>query len=239
VVAGFAPTTCGPSFIDGDEDWRHIDLDAFRGTMLRLRVYDRWDAGCGFVSVDHAYLSPEPAYPTLRPQTVGTVISSFEDAQAMVANGWVALGAFADPQSPDAWSGTARLSNLEAVRVGRGAVSTCELGEGCDQPTGELYSPFFDVNARYLNFAMSGGGEGGNVPVGVEVLDAEENVLARFQPDNCGPSHINGRDDWHHIDLDAFGGASVQLRIYDEAPGGCGFLSFDHFFLSDTPEGTP
>ena len=237
VIAGFAPDSCGPSFIDGDEDWHWIDLDGQIGNDVRIRIFDRSSGGCGFVSFDHLYLSDAIRGPSLTPQTEGIVIGDFENAQTMIAAGWTGTGAFAAPLSPDAWAGTARLTNVFAARVGRGAVSTCEIGgAGCDAPTGELRSPAFTVNARYLNFAMGGGN--GTAPVGVEVLDANDMVLASFRPNQCGPSYVNGRDDWHHIDLMAFQGQTVRLRVFDDEPGGCGFVTFDHFFLSDTPEGS-
>jgi hypothetical protein len=90
---------------------------------------------------------------------------------------------------------------------------------------------------RYLNFVMAGGN--GTAPVGLQVLDINNQVLATFTPNNCGPSFINLRDDWHHIDLQAHLNTMVKVRIFDNEPGGCGFLSFDHVYISDTAQGTP
>ena len=237
VIASFVPNSCGVSHLDGDEDWHWIDLDGQQGNSIRVRFFDREAGGCGFVSFDHLYVSNQGRGPSLTPTSRGTVIGDFEDATAMIASGWTGTGAFATPSTSDAWTGTSRLTTQFAARVGRRAVSTCEIGGGgCDQPTGELRSPLLTVNAPYLNFAMAGGN--GAAAVGVQVLSETDAVLATFTPNQCGPSYVDGRDDWHHIDLSALAGQQVRLRIFDDESGGCGFVSFDHFFLSDIAEGT-
>ena len=74
----------------------------------------------------------------------------------------------------------------------------------------------------------------GTVPVGFEVLDPSDSVIASFQPASCGPPWVNGDDDWVSVDLTAQIGNMVKIRIYDNEAGGCGFVSFDHPHMSAT-----
>jgi hypothetical protein len=256
VLATYRPNACNPSFIDGDDDWRHIDVRALRGAQARVRLFDASDGGCGFVSADHLYLSdagrgalvatagedvePRPAEvnASAADDAFDTVLSSFEDPVAMVAGGWIATGAFADPMGDDAWSGTARPENGAAARIGERAVGTCEIagpGTGCDGPTGTLTSPAFGVDADFLSFLMAGGN--GAADVGLELLAEDDAVVATWSPSSCDPSFINGDDDWRHIDVRAFRGAMLRLRVYDREAGACGFISFDHFYLSAAGRG--
>lgn len=238
VIASYSPKSCAPSFVDGDDDWRFIDLTAAMGTEVRLRFYDREAGGCGFIGFDHVYFGDEIRGSRLAPSVSGIVVGDFDDAPQTLAAGWTATGAFASPSTPDAWTGTSRLANVDATRVGLRAVSTCEIGGGgCDGPTGTLRSPPFVVSERYLNFLMTGGN--GMAPVGLRVLDERGVEMASYTPNGCGPSFVDGADDWHHIDLQALAGTTIQVEIFDESSGGCGFLSFDHVFLSAMPEGTP
>ncbi|MEO1338233.1 MAG: hypothetical protein AAFV29_21495, partial [Myxococcota bacterium] len=248
VIAAYRPSQCSPSYVNGDDDWHHIDLSAFIDEQVQIRIFDAAEGGCGFVSFDHVYLSGQGRGDRVSTAIASTnasltadafirrqLIADFDDPQALASN-WTATGAFADPTTPDAWAGTARVANMTAARIGAQAVSTCEIGGlGCDSPTGELTSPPLTVDFRYLNFMMAGGN--GSAPVGVEVLDGANNVVGQYIPNSCGPSHIDGDEDWHWIDLGAQLGNTVRIRIFDREPGGCGFVSFDHFYLSDAIRG--
>jgi len=57
VIATYAPNSCGPSYIDGDNDWVNIDLTAQAGKQVHVQVYDNEANGCGFVSFDHVHMS--------------------------------------------------------------------------------------------------------------------------------------------------------------------------------------
>jgi hypothetical protein len=253
IIHTFTPATCGPSFIDGDEDWTRIDMSAIQNAYVKLQVFDNEAGGCGFVSTDHYYQADAIWDPTGSGQDGGVValtpaveamlgwnvtlpddafeqvIGDFDDA---TANNWTATGDFGGAAGADAWQGTSG-----AARVGLRAVSTCELNNnagGCDAPTGTLTSPGFMVDAArpYLNFLMGGGN--GTAPVGLRVLDMSSSEIASFTPNSCGPSFIDGDDDWVSIDLTAQVGNMVQIEIFDNEPGGCGFVSFDHVHMSAT-----
>ncbi|MBB3062299.1 cadherin repeat domain-containing protein [Microbulbifer rhizosphaerae] len=255
VLHTYIPNSCGPSYIDGDDDWTSIDMAAVKNAYVQLQVFDEEAGGCGFVSADHFYQAAEAWNPadnaidgggvTLTPATekqLGFNVTLGEDAFAQVigdfddatASDWTATGDFAGPAGADAWRGVSG-----EARVGAMAVSTCELNNnelGCDAPTGTLTSPAVTVDAErsYLNFLMAGGN--GTAPVGLEVLSAaDESVIASYTPNSCGPAAINGDDDWVTIDLGAQAGSDVKIRIFDNEPGGCGFVSFDHVHMSSEP----
>lgn len=245
----YSPSTCGPSYISGDDDWTYFDTSEIRNAFVQLSFFDNEPGGCGFVSFDHAYQS-NTLYPdatainggavtasanlgfnvTLSDDAIEQVIGRFDDATAEVANGWVATGAFANPAAADSWRGTAG-----EARVGAGAVSTCEIGgAGCDGPVGTLTSAAYTVDAArpYLTLLLGGGN--GSAPVGVRVLDGNDQELISQLANACGPSYVNGDEDWVSIDLSAYVGQSVRVELFDNEPGGCGFLSFDHVHMGGT-----
>lgn len=249
-------SSCGPAFIDGNDDWTSIDWSAIKNAKVRIQFFDEESSGCGFLSFDHLYqadakpvdsvidggtIAPTDAqlktisFNTSLPyaDSADFVVGDFDDALEMLASGWVATGAFADPADADAWVGTTRFD--VAARVGKRAVSTCEINgnrDGCDAPTGTLTSPIIQVSADhpFLEFMMAGGN---GSTVGLRVLKAADNTeLASFKPNTCGPSHIDGDDDWHEIDLSAYAGQSVKVEVFDNESAGCGFVSFDHIHFS-------
>ncbi len=255
VIHSYSPNSCGPAFIDGDEDWTSVDISALRDAFIQLRLVDDEPGGCGFVSFDHFYQAPAAFNPagtgqdggvatltpaveaklgfnvTLPEDGFDQVIGDFDDA---TTNNWTATDDFGPRLGADAWQGVSG-----SARVGLRAVSTCELNNnasGCDAPVGTLTSPAFMVDASrpYLNFLMAGGN--GSVPVGLRVLDMSDAVIASYTPNSCGPAAIDGDDDWATIDLTAQAGSMVQIEVFDEESGGCGFVSFDHVHMSATQQ---
>lgn len=257
VLVSFTPKTCDKNYLDNDSDWYKIDLSHIRGQQVKVRVADRSTAACGFIAVDHIYLSANASFKNEAGETVtpasggvanipvefqsfnatvapdafaeGRVVGNFDSALTMLQSGWLATGAFANPASADAWQGTTRFD--AAARVGSGAVSTCEINanaEGCDKPTGTLTSPVTSVVEPYLYFLMGGGS--GTAPVGLRILDSIGNKLHQYSPATCGPSHINGDDDWTAVNMAVLHNASVRFQLFDEEAGGCGFVSFDHLY---------
>lgn len=248
--------SCGPAFISGNDDWTSIDWSAIKNAKVKIQFFDEESSGCGFLSFDHLYqadskptdsvidggiIAPTDAqlktigFNTSLPyaDSADFVVGDFDDALSMLTNGWTATGSFANPADAGAWVGTTRFD--AAARIGKRAVSTCEMNgnrDGCDAPTGTLTSPVIQVSADhpFLEFMMAGGN---GSTVGLRVLSAVDNTeLASFKPNTCGPSHIDGDDDWHVIDLSSYAGQSVKVEVFDNEPGGCGFVSFDHIHFS-------
>lgn len=252
VLLSYTPTSCGPSFVQNDDDWTHIDISQLATAFIRVQLFDEETSGCGFVSTDHWYQSTTAWNPsgngkdggkvTLTPTTMAKlgfnvtvtaealtqVIGDFDDAVA-TAQVWTATGDFANPSGADAWAGVSG-----GARVGARAVSTCEMNsnsKGCDASTGTLTSPLFTVDAGrpYLNFLMSGGNANGTV--GLKVLDAAGAVLETYTPNSCNQSSIRDDGNWVTVDLTAQAGKQAKVQIFDNEPGGCGFVSFDHVYM--------
>lgn len=252
VLLSYSPDSCGPSFIQNDDDWTHIDISALNSAYIKTQLFDEEAGGCGFVSTDQWYQSANAWDPSgkgkdggkvsLTPEATAKlgfnvtvtadaftqVIGDFDDA-IVAAQAWTATGDFANPANADAWKGVSG-----SARVGTRAVSTCELNsnaKGCDASTGTLTSPLFTVDAGrpYLNFLMSGGNANGTV--GLKVLDASGAVLATYTPNSCGQSSIKDDGNWVTIDLTAQAGKPAKVQIFDNESGGCGFVSFDHVYM--------
>lgn len=251
----YRPNSCGPSHIDGDNDWTYIDTSSIVNAHIQVELFDNEPGGCGFVSFDHIYQTPSVFNPDVSinggvvsatdnlgfnvlvdASSFEQVIGNFNSANEMLGQGWIATGAFENPENDGSWSGTTRESNTSSARVGSRAVSTCELNDnrdGCDAPTGTLTSPGFiiDSNRPYLSLLMAGGD--GSGLVGIKVIDSsDDTVLSEFNPNSCGPANIDGDDDWVSIDLSGHVGQSVKVELFDNNPGGCGFVSFDHLHMT-------
>ncbi|MGQ3050715.1 MAG: hypothetical protein ACT6S0_02915 [Roseateles sp.] len=252
VLLTYTPTSCGPSFVQNDDDWTHIDISALNSATIKAQLFDEEATGCGFVSTDQWYQSGTAWNPTGNGKDGGTVvltpattaklgfnvsvaadaftqvIGDFDDA-VVAAQSWTAAGDFANPASADAWKGVSG-----SARVGARAVSSCELNansKGCDGSTGTLTSPLVSVDASrpFLNFLMSGGNANGTV--GLKVLDAAGAVIATHTPNSCNQASIQGDGNWVTLDLAPQAGKQVRVQIFDNEAGGCGFVSFDHVYL--------
>lgn len=253
VLHTYNPNSCGPSFIQNDDDWTRIDISALKTATVQAQLFDEETTGCGFVSTDHWYQSANAWNPSGNGKDGGTValndtrtktlgfnvsvsadsftqaIGDFDDPTTTLAT-WTATGDFLNPANPDAWKGVSG-----GARVGARAVSTCEMNgnsKGCDASTGTLTSPLFTVNAArpFLNFLMSGG-DAGKTTVGLKVMDEAGTVIASYSPSSCGQASIQGDANWVTLDLSAKAGAQVKVQIFDNESGGCGFVSFDHLYM--------
>ena len=159
------------------------------------------------------------------------LISSFEDPRFMLSNGWTATGGFANPGSLDAWRGSSGV-----VKVGDRAVSTCNSGGlNCSYSRdGTLTSPNFRVNRRYLNLLVSGTYNATSIYIAITNVTDGGAEVTRITPNASKPSYINGDNHWRSVDVSGLFGDEIKVIISDQ---GNGFISFDHFFLSDSPWG--
>lgn len=252
VLHTYNPSSCGPSFVQNDDDWTHIDITALANAYIKAQVFDEEASGCGFVSTDHWYQSAIAWNPsgngkdggtvaltaaliaklgfnlTVNQDSFAQVIGDFDDAVATLTT-WTATGDFANPANADAWKGVSG-----GARIGTRAVSTCEMNgnsKGCDGSTGTLSSPLFTVDAArpYLNFLMSGGNGDGSV--GLKVLDASGAVVASHAPNSCNQASINGDGNWVTLDLASRAGQQLRVQVFDNTSAGCGFVSFDHVHM--------
>jgi sucrose-6-phosphate hydrolase SacC (GH32 family) len=255
------PGTCGDAYVKNDSNWKTLDLSAYVNQKVKVQVFDNESGGCGFISVDHVHMTSMTAIDpsavdfnyiatdifevnpdqtldsvTVTADAFNQVIGSFDNALDTISNGWIATGDFANPLNTDAWQGTTVFE--DAAKVGLRAVSSCELinnAAGCDAPVGSLTSPTFKVDASRtnLNFLMSGGN--GSAPVGLKVTNPANGAsIAQHTPNSCGDSRILGDQHWVSLNLSDWVGQYVQVVIFDNEAGTCGFVSFDHLNMSAT-----
>jgi hypothetical protein len=165
------------------------------------------------------------------------IISSFEFPALLQqqTTKFVLTGAFAS---------TTNWNNLEfanaglapvAARIGNAAVTTCEIGGAdCDGPTGSITMKDVTVTKDAIGFLMSGGN--GTAPVGAKIFLAGQE-LADYRPNSCGDPVLKGDQHYVYFDVSGLAGEKIDIKIYDEATTGCGFVAFDHFYQTDTPKG--
>ena len=130
-------------------------------------------------------------------------------------------------------------SEGDAARVGDASVSTWQVGTTTNAAaTGTIKINGVTIAGDYLNFLMAGGN--GSVDVGVQVLAAgTTTMLAEFKPNACTDRYLKGDSHWRHIDVSALAGQSVDILIFDnDSASNCGFVAFDHFYQSDSLQGT-
>lgn len=102
---------------------------------------------------------------------------------------------------------------------------------GGDGSTGQLTSPSFVINRRYLKFLIGGGGYPDETFIELQV-DGKPCRTA------TGPNTQPGGSEalsWHAWDLADLQGKHATLRIVDRRTGGWGHINIDHLMLSDQP----
>ena len=96
---------------------------------------------------------------------------------------------------------------------------------GGDKLTGELHSPKFKVNERFLNFLVAGGSR---IKVGVELwINDKKKLVSRGSNKEVFTSKT-----W---DLKDYFGYDAQIRLVDYETGGWGHIHADRFILSSIP----
>ena len=144
--------------------------------------------------------------------------------------------------------------SASVAAVGNASVSTCYIGVAtsapptsaqCSKETGSVKINDVDVSSDdYLNFLMTGGN--GTVDVGIKLYSAgTQNEVFEYKSDSCNERFVNTETHWRHIDLrgvmDSTGTRvpTVDIEIFDnETTGDCGFIAFDHLYLSNKLQGT-
>ena len=116
--------------------------------------------------------------------------------------------------------------------LGRGLVNSYLGGDGT---TGELLSPEFTIERRYLKFLIGGGKYPDETFVALEI-DGKIVRKATGPNDQGGGSE---RLDWHVWDMSEFEGQRARVRIVDRRVAGWGHLNLDHLMASDSPQIQP
>lgn len=163
--------------------------------------------------------------------TRDVTLTSFENPPYMLSNGWAGTGAFTNTATTDidGWKGTSG-----AARVGSRAISTCEIAGGdCNDSSGSLTSPAIKATRNYLNFLVSGSYNPLEIYVSVMNTNTGQFVGWAAPRDN-GPSYVATDLHWRSVWLGDSVDNYIVISIVDNASG---FISVDHFFMSDTPWG--
>ena len=168
--------------------------------------------------------------------TLSLVLQAGDGSSGSGAGKYQVTGVFADA-SLASWNDFD--SAGDAARVGDASVSTWQIGTTTNAAaTGTIKINGVTLAGDYLNFLMAGGN--GSVDVGVQVLAAgTTTMLAEFKPNACTDRYLKGDSHWRHIDVSALAGQSVDILIFDnDSASNCGFVAFDHFYQSDSLQGT-
>ena len=95
---------------------------------------------------------------------------------------------------------------------------------GHDGGTGVATSPEFLIDKSYLHFKVAGGSD--KKILGVHLLVAGQSVFQDV-------GNQNNDFTWRKWDLRKYKGQQAQVRLIDQSKRGWGFVSADHFVLSD------
>ena len=149
------------------------------------------------------------------------VVADFESGEF---GGWKVTGdAFGASPAKGSLPGQMEVSGFE----GSGYLSSFHGG---DDSKGKAMSPPFEVERRFLNFLVGGGGFEGETCVNLVSPSGE--VLRTA----AGPNQRPGGSEklqWETWDLAGLEGQSVSIEVVDQREGGWGHISADHFLLSD------
>lgn len=215
---GQSPVTgyVGAGLVNGfhDGDWPVGTLDSPTFTVsdpyINLLV-----GGGNHPHVDGSQLANDPP--------AGRTVFDFEtaDGQTLADTGWQLTGDFAtDPaRNPSTAGGD--------YYLGAKRINTWEGGPRGDDNTGEMLSPAFTLDGRYVSFLIGGGKRTDGTLQAELVVDGE---VVRSQTGSEA-----GALNWVSWDAAEYAGQQAQIRIRDEATGGWGHLTFDHVVVGDTP----
>ena len=111
-----------------------------------------------------------------------------------------------------------------------GFVASWQEAKNRNQGTGELLSPEYKIERRYLNIEASGG-RYAREDVGVEVIVDGQVV-------GTAPNAHGDYWNWNTIDLQKYQERAMKIRIFakKEERGGWGHISVDKIVLSDQPK---
>ena len=155
----------------------------------------------------------EPIDPTPDPNPVEKVLFEFEKDWATL--GWALEGsAFGDAPMTNQQHGSRGI-------VGKGYAASFY---GHDGGVGKATSPEFLIDKDYLHFKVAGGSE--KEILGVHMLVDGQSVYQEV-------GKKNNDLEWRTWKIKKYRGKKGRIKLVDESKGGWGFISADHFVLSD------
>lgn len=228
-----APRRAGAD--SGSTPVRHIHLDLRQGQVPET---DPGDAGPALIlemekrNFDVTELAQEPAKVTGTAWYVGDGIDLGPDLafETGTLRGWTATGDAFRGQPIRGDTVQSRRGDMTSGHDGEYWIGGFEIvGDGA---TGTLTSDAFPAASPYASFLIGGGAsEGTRVEI---LLDAEERALFTVS----GVDHETMQR--VVVDLRAWSGQGLRIRLVDESDGGWGHLNFDDFrFHDDLPHFVP
>jgi fructan beta-fructosidase len=106
---------------------------------------------------------------------------------------------------------------------------------GYEQGTGKLISPPLQIERKYINFLIGGGGFPGKTGINL-LVDGKtvRTATARHPKDRNGNECHYEILFWHHWDVSDLIGKEVVVEIFDEHTGGMGHVLVDQIYQSNT-----
>jgi hypothetical protein len=212
VVAGDANGDGAPDVVVGNKKGIFVHLQ-----QVRAATRPEWLAA-------QPVPLPPPQVPNAVKPTSETGATLNLDFEAGNLSDWVATGTAFDGMPLKGDAVARRRNDMRSGHSGDYWVGSYE-SHG-DAATGTLTSSPFRVTQPYASFLV-GGGSG--IKTRVDIVNATNGVVL-FQA--TGPDNEEMRKVF--VDLRPFAGATIRVRLVDEATTGWGHLNFDGFVFQDS-----
>jgi len=138
-------------------------------------------------------------------------------------NGYGAWEKTGDAFGAEPAPGTLASQNPVTGFAGKRLVNTFLEGDGT---RGQLISPWFTIERRFIAFLMGGGAHAGRTCM---------NLLVHGQVVRTATGRNEERLDWQEWDVSEFEGKRARLQIVDEATEGWGHINVDQIVFTDAP----
>jgi fructan beta-fructosidase len=171
------------------------------------------------------FISSDPYAGSQPPQRPDLVIADFEGE---TYGDWKVEG---EAFGPGPARGTLPRQGKVEGFLGRGLVNSFHGG---DKSTGQLTSPGFNIERKFLTFLIGGGGWVNETCLNL-LVDGKVMRTATGNNLQPGGSERLAPASW---DVSEFAGRKATLAIVDQRTGGWGHINVDHIVQSDTASGT-
>jgi fructan beta-fructosidase len=106
---------------------------------------------------------------------------------------------------------------------------------GYEQGTGKLISPSLQIEHKYINFLIGGGGFPGKTGINL-LVDGKivRTATAKYRKDRNGNEQHYEILFWHHWNVTDLIGKKAVFEIFDNHTGGMGHILIDQIYQSDT-----
>ena len=145
-----------------------------------------------------------------------------------LAAGGVGGDYWKDQGYPNGYKGAMWVGTYENNPGTAGSTFGATQGDG---PTGELWSPEFQITQRYCYFLIGGGSDANALKVELQSKQADGSWQSEATRTSFRNSELLYRE---AFDLTALAGKIARIRIIDQAAGNWGHINVDDFLFRDT-----